>query len=88
MSVRLSPPGRIRRSPVCSTALSAGPRQELIETGDLVLGDPAKHIGEPGLRVDTVQLCRLDQGVDNGPGRAAALGAYEGEVLPVMQTSA
>ena len=26
-------------------------------------GDSAQHVGQPSLRVDAVQLCRLDQGI-------------------------
>jgi hypothetical protein len=42
-----------------------------------VVGDAAEHLGEPGLRVDAVELCRLDQGVGDGRRFAAALGADE-----------
>jgi hypothetical protein len=38
-----------------------------------VVGDPAQHIGEPGLRIDTVQLGASDQGVGDRRRLAAAL---------------
>ena len=38
-----------------------------------VVGDAAEHVGEPGLRIDAVQLGGLDQGVGDGRRLAAAL---------------
>jgi hypothetical protein len=40
---------------------SVTPGQQLVDPGDLVVGDPAQHRGEPSLRVDTVQLGAFDQ---------------------------
>jgi hypothetical protein len=37
------------------------PGQKLVDAVDLVLGDPAKNVGQPSLRVDLVELGRLDQ---------------------------
>jgi len=42
--------------------LSVTPRHELIQLCDLVIGDAAKNVGEPGLRIDAAELCRFDQG--------------------------
>jgi hypothetical protein len=42
-----------------------------------VVGDPAQYLGEPGLRIDTVQLGASDQGVGDRRRLAAALGADE-----------
>ena len=53
------------------------PRQELIDPVDLVIGDAVEHIGQPGLRVDTVKLGGFDQGVGYGGGFAAAFGSDE-----------
>ena len=39
-----------------STALSVAPGREFIEPGDLVVGDAAEHVDEPGLRDDAVEL--------------------------------
>jgi hypothetical protein len=52
------------------------PWQKFVETIDLVLRDPAEHIGEPGLRVDAVRRGGLDEGLDDRRGLAAALRAH------------
>ena len=39
--------------------------------------DPAEHTGEPGLRVDVVELGRGDQGVHRCGALAAAVGTGE-----------
>ena len=46
-----------------------------------MISDPAQHVGEPGLRVDVVELGGLDQGVDGSGTTAARVGAGEGPVL-------
>ncbi len=43
--------------------LSVTPRHELVQTCDLVLGDAAENIGQPGLGIDAVELGSLDQGI-------------------------
>ena len=48
-----------------------------MDPSDLVVGDAAEHIGEPGLRIDAVQLGALNQGIGNGRRSAAALGTDE-----------
>ena len=40
-----------------------------------------QHVGEPGLRIDVVELGGLDQGVDGGGAPAAGVGAGEGPVV-------
>ena len=45
-------------------------------------GNPGQHVGEPGLRVDAVELGGLDQGVDRRRPLAAAVRAGEGPVAP------
>ena len=45
---------------------SVTPGQQIVQFGDLVIGDAAKNIGEPGLRVDTIELGCFDQRVGNG----------------------
>jgi hypothetical protein len=47
---------------------SVTPWQELVETGDLVVGNAAENIGQPCLRVDTVQLGGFDQRKGDGGG--------------------
>ncbi len=34
------------------------PGHEFVELCDLVVGDAAKNVGEPGLRIDAAELCR------------------------------
>jgi hypothetical protein len=60
------------------------PGQQLVGPGDLVLGDPAQHLGEPGLRVDAVQLGGLDQRVGDAGRPAAAFGADKEKILPAQ----
>lgn len=56
---------------------SVTPGQQLVDPDDLVVGDAAEDVGEPGLRIDSVQLGALDQGVGDGRRSAAARGADE-----------
>lgn len=42
-----------------------------------MVGDAAQHIGEPGLRVETVELGGADQGIDRRHPFSAAIGAGE-----------
>ena len=42
------------------------PGEQLVELRDLVIGDAAEHIGQPGLGIDAVELGGLDQGVGDG----------------------
>ena len=42
-----------------------------------MIGDAGEHVGEPGLRIDVVEPCGLDQGVHDGGTLAAAIGAGE-----------
>jgi hypothetical protein len=32
------------------------PEKQLVDPSDLVVGNPAQHLGEPSLRVDVVEL--------------------------------
>jgi hypothetical protein len=40
-----------------------------------MVGQPGEHVGEPGLRVDAVELGGLDQGVDRRRPLPAAVGS-------------
>ncbi len=51
--------------------------------GDLVVGDAGEGIGEPGLRVDAVELGGFDEGVGDGGGAAAGERACGEVVLPI-----
>ena len=53
-----------------------------MQAADGMLGDALEHIGQPGLRVDVVELGRPDQGVDGGSALAAAIRATEQPCLP------
>jgi len=41
--------------------MSLTPGQEFIETSNLVVGNAAENVGEPGLRIDAAEHCRFDQ---------------------------
>ena len=41
------------------------PGHQFVEPSDLVIGDAAEHVGQPGLRIDAIQLGGFDQGIDN-----------------------
>ena len=49
------------------------PRQELVDPPGGVIGQARQHVGEPGLRVDVVELGGLDQRVDRGGAATAGL---------------
>jgi hypothetical protein len=38
-----------------------------------VIGDALEDIGQPCLRINAIQLCRLNQGIGDGGGSTAAL---------------
>ena len=43
------------------SGLSVTPGHEFLKTSDLVICDAAQRVGEPGLRIDAVQLGGFDQ---------------------------
>jgi hypothetical protein len=45
-----------------SLMVNVSRRHEFIQLCDLVIGDAAKNVGEPGLRIDVAELCCFDQG--------------------------
>jgi hypothetical protein len=51
--------------------------QKFINAVDLVISDTTKNIGQPCLRIDTVQLGGLDQSLGDGGGMSCSLGAGE-----------
>ncbi len=53
-----------------------------------MIGDAGKHVCEPGLGIDAVQRCRLDQRVHNGCAAAALVRAAEGPVIAHMRPQA
>ena len=65
-----------------SDILSVLPRQQLVDPVDLVVGDAAEDIGEPGLRIDVVELGCLNPCVGNGGGFASLIRAHEQKNSP------
>ena len=53
--------------------MSKPPRKQVVEPIDLVVGNTAKDIGEPGVRIDAVELGCLNQCVGNGGGSSCNL---------------
>ena len=45
-----------------------------------MVGQPGEDVGEPGLRVDVVELGGFDEGVDGGGALATVVGTGEGPV--------
>jgi hypothetical protein len=57
------------------------PRQEFADLIDRVIGDAGKNVAQPHLWIKTVELRRLDQGVDGSGTLAAGIGAREQVIL-------
>src|SRR6266852_8503403 len=53
------------------------PWQQCRQIGDLVIGDACEHVGEPSLRINIVELGRLNQCQHDRGALAAAIGAGE-----------
>jgi hypothetical protein len=55
------------------------PGQQLVDPINLVVGNATKNIGQPRLRIDTIELGRFDQRVGNvgSRGSAAIVGAAD-----------
>ena len=53
-----------------------------------MVGDAGEHVGEPGLRIDVVELGGDDQAVDDGGALAAAVGAGEQPCLAAERDAA
>src|SRR6266853_2429312 len=53
------------------------PWQQCRQIGDLVIGDACEHVGEPSLRINIVELGRLNQCQHYRGALAAAIGAGE-----------
>jgi len=70
----------ILRSPI--------PRQKIADALGGMIGQTGKHVGEPGLRVDVVELGGVDEGVDGCGAIAAFIGAGEGLVAASQGDSA
>lgn len=57
------------------------PGQQLGDAPGRVILQTCGQVGELGLRIDVVELCRLDQGIDGGGAPAAGVGTGEGPVV-------
>src|SRR6218665_1675793 len=57
------------------------PRHEFVQPVAGVVGNAIEHVAQVGLRVDTAQLGRADQGVDHRSATPTAIGAQVQEVL-------
>lgn len=53
--------------------LAPVPGKQLVETTDRKVGDTRQDVGQPGLRVDVVELGGGDQASDDGGALAAAV---------------
>src|SRR4051812_42454195 len=53
------------------------PGQQLVDLAGRMYGDPAEHVGQPSLRIDSVQLGGDDERVHRRGALAAAVGARE-----------
>jgi len=52
---------------MCDCRREPVPRQQLVEPAGGVIGNAAQHVGEPGLRIDIVELgglCRIPNYAD------------------------
>jgi len=56
------------------------PWQQLVDPLCRMIGETRQDIGEPGLRIDIVELARLDQRIDSRGSLTAGVGAGEGPV--------
>ena len=66
-------PDRRCLSPKLTRRLCSAPRHQVIDLGDLVVGNAGESVSEPGVGIDGVELGRFDQGVGDGSGVAARL---------------
>jgi len=60
------------------------PRQQFVDLADVVVSDALEDVLEVELRVESVELCGAEQGVDVGSALATLVGACEEEVLAFM----
>ena len=64
------------------------PREEFVELALRRPGDAVEDVGEPGLRIDIVELGGADEGVHRRRPHAAAVGAGEQPRLPAQSDTA
>jgi hypothetical protein len=85
VKARVRQPGSRRLAPSSSLSRkvlwSPIPGQEFVDALCGVVWQSSEDIGEPGARVDAVELGGLDQGVDGGGTASAFVGHGEGPVV-------
>src|SRR5271156_5520345 len=64
------------------------PRQELVEPVDIVIVDAPEHVGKPSLRIDIVELGRVNERQHHSGALPTAIGAGEQPRLPPESNSA
>src|SRR4249920_213327 len=64
-----------RRFDMTWNELAPVPGQKLIQPLDSMIVDAREHVGEPGLRINAVELGGSDEGIDGGSAPAALIGA-------------
>ena len=68
-------------------AVLQAPREEFVELALRRPGDSVEDVGEPGLRIDIVELGGADEGVHRRRPHAAAVGAGEQPRLPAQSAA-
>jgi hypothetical protein len=58
------------------------PWRQVVESVDLVIGQPVQEIGDIDLGIEVAELCGLDDGHDGGCIFGAAVGACKGPIAP------
>ena len=58
------------------------PWNQFGDTAVGVIGQAGEHIGEPGARIDVIELAGFDERIDGGGALTAAVGAGEGPIVP------
>jgi hypothetical protein len=64
------------------------PGQKVGDASGRVVGDPGQDIGEIGLRIDAVELCRLDQRVHSSCASATGIGPGKEVILAANSNAA
>src|SRR5208282_1426163 len=61
------------------------PGQQLVDPVDRMVGQPCEHLGEPGARVDVIELAGGNQRIDRGGARHLTLRAEQGDSFLVPE---
>ncbi len=71
---------RVRRRSAEVGTLGPVPGKQVVEAPGRIVGQPREHVGEPGLRIDAIELGGLDQRVELRSAMAARVRAGGGPV--------